>query len=178
MEQIQNIGPLITALYERLSRDDEQEGESNSITNQKAFLECYAREQGFTGCRHYTDDGYSGGNFDRPGWKQLIADIEAGKVGTVIAKDLSRVGRDYVETGFYTEVYFRQKGIRFIAIGNGVDTANPVSSEFAPFMNVLKERFALDFELQGQKEEIRRLEVVKREFIRERKRSQPERDER
>ena len=126
MEQIQNTGPLITALYERLSRDDEQEGESNSITNQKRQLESYAGERGFTNCRHYTDDGYSGGNFERPGWKQLIGDIDAGKVGVVIAKDLSRVGRDYVETGFYTEVYFRQKGIRFIAIGNSVDTSNPV----------------------------------------------------
>ncbi len=144
MEQIQNTGPLITALYERLSRDDEQEGESNSITNQKRQLESYADEHGFTNCRHYTDDGFSGGNFERPGWKQLIADIDAGKVGTVIAKDLSRVGRDYVETGFYTEVYFRQKGIRFIAIGNGVDTINPVSSEFAPFMNVLNEMYLRD----------------------------------
>ena len=76
-----------TALYERLSRDDELGGESNSITNQKIFLEHYAREQGFTGCRHYTDDGYSGGNFERPGWKQLVADIDAGKAGVVIAKD-------------------------------------------------------------------------------------------
>ena len=126
MEQLSNTGPLITALYERLSRDDEQEGESNSITNQKRQLESYAGEHGFTNCKHYTDDGFSGGNFERPGWKQLVADIDAGKVGVVIAKDLSRVGRDYVETGFYTEVYFRQKGIRFIAIGNSVDTSNPV----------------------------------------------------
>ena len=144
MEQLQNTGLLITALYERLSRDDEQEGESNSITNQKRQLESYAGEHGFTNCKHYTDDGFSGGNFERPGWKQLVADIDAGKVGTVIAKDLSRVGRDYVETGFYTEVYFRQKGIRFIAIGNGVDTSNPVSSEFAPFMNVLNEMYLRD----------------------------------
>ncbi len=144
MEQLQNTGLLITALYERLSRDDEQEGESNSITNQKRQLESYAGEHGFTNCKHYTDDGFSGGNFERPGWKQLIADIDAGKVSVVIAKDLSRVGRDYVETGFYTEVYFRQKGIRFIAIGNGVDTSNPVSSEFAPFMNVLNEMYLRD----------------------------------
>ena len=87
MEQIQNTGPLITALYERLSRDDEQEGESNSITNQKRQLESFADEHGFTNCRHYTDDGFSGGNFERPGWKQLVADIDAGKVGVVIAKD-------------------------------------------------------------------------------------------
>ena len=142
--QYQDTGQPITALYERLSRDDEQANESLSITNQKSYLAEYAARNGFTNCRHYTDDGYSGGNFERPGWKQLIADIDAGKVDTVIAKDLSRVGRDYIETGFYTEVYFRQKGIRFIAIGNGVDTINPFSSEFAPFMNVLNEMYLRD----------------------------------
>ena len=77
----------ITALYERLSRDDEQLGESNSITNQKAYLENYAQQHGFSNCRHYTDDGYSGGNFERPGWKRLLTDVEAGKISTVIAKD-------------------------------------------------------------------------------------------
>ena len=142
--QYQDTGQPITALYERLSRDDEQANESLSITNQKSYLAEYATRNGFANCRHYTDDGYSGGNFERPGWKQLIADIDAGKVDTVIVKDLSRVGRDYIETGFYTEVYFRQKGIRFIAIGNGVDTINPVSSEFAPFMNVLNEMYLRD----------------------------------
>lgn len=141
---ILNTGQLITALYERLSRDDELEGESNSITNQKEYLSDYAEKNGFTNCRHYTDDGYSGGTFERPGWKQLIADIDAGLVGVVIAKDLSRIGRNYVQTGFYTEGYFRQKGVRFIAIGNGVDTINPISSEFAPFMNVLNEMYLRD----------------------------------
>lgn len=133
--------PLITALYERLSRDDDQQGDSNSIVNQKSYLTTYAADHGFAHCRHYTDDGFSGGNFERPGWKQLIADIDAGLVGVVIAKDLSRVRRDYIQTGFYTEVYFRRKGVRFIAIGNGVDTVNPISSEFAPFMNVLNEMY-------------------------------------
>ena len=136
--------PLITALYERLSRDDDQQGDSNSIVNQKSYLTTYAADHGLANCRHYTDDGYSGGNFERPGWKQLIADIDAGLVGTVIAKDLSRIGRDYIQTGFYTEVYFRRKGVRFIAIGNGVDTVNPISSEFAPFMNVLNEMYLRD----------------------------------
>ena len=136
--------PLITALYERLSRDDDQHGDSNSIVNQKSYLTTYAADHGFTHCRHYTDDGYSGGNFERPGWKQLIADIDSGQVGVVIAKDLSRIGRDYIQTGFYTEVYFRRKGVRFIAIGNGVDTVNPISSEFAPFMNVLNEMYLRD----------------------------------
>jgi len=92
----------ITALYERLSRDDDLAGESNSIVNQKEMLENYARENGFANCQHYADDGWSGGNFERPDWKRLIADIEAGKVGCVIAKDMSRIGRDYLQTGFYT----------------------------------------------------------------------------
>ena len=86
---------LITALYERLSRDDDLDGESNSIVNQKRYLQNYADEHGFTNCKHYTDDGWSGGNFDRPGWKNLIADVEAGKVGVILAKDMSRIGRNY-----------------------------------------------------------------------------------
>ena len=91
----------ITALYERLSRDDEQVGDSNSIVNQKKYLESYAQQQGFQNCVHYTDDGYSGGNFDRPAWKRLMNDIEEGRVSTVLAKDMSRIGRDYLQTGFY-----------------------------------------------------------------------------
>ena len=134
----------ITALYERLSRDDEQVGESNSITNQKAYLENYAQQHGFSNCRHYTDDGYSGGNFDRPGWKRLIADVEAGKVSTVIAKDMSRVGRNYLETGYYTEVYFRQYHVRFLALANGIDSADPNSSEFAPMLNIMNEWYLRD----------------------------------
>jgi DNA invertase Pin-like site-specific DNA recombinase len=86
----------ITALYERLSRDDELAGDSNSIVNQKSYLLEYAASHGFANCVHYTDDGWSGGNFDRPAWKQMMADIEAGKVGTVIAKDMSRIGREYL----------------------------------------------------------------------------------
>ena len=82
----------ITALYERLSRDDDNAGDSNSIVNQKKYLESYAQQRGYTNCRHYTDDGWSGGNFERPAWKQLIADIEAGKVAHVIVKDMSRAG--------------------------------------------------------------------------------------
>jgi len=88
----------ITALYERLSRDDDNAGDSNSIVNQKKYLESYAQQRGYTNCRHYTDDGWSGGNFERPAWKQLIADIEAGKVAHVIVKDMSRAGRDYLQT--------------------------------------------------------------------------------
>ncbi len=128
----------ITALYERLSRDDDLVGESNSIVNQKAMLENYARENGFENFEHYTDDGWSGDNFERPDWKRLIADIEAGKIGCIIAKDMSRIGRDYLQVGFYTEVMFREKGVRFIAIANGVDSAVQGSNEFAPFLNIMK----------------------------------------
>ena len=134
----------ITALYERLSRDDEAAGDSNSIVNQKMLLESYAAQRGFTNCVHYTDDGWSGGNFERPDWKRLIADIEAGKVGCVIAKDMSRIGRDYLQTGFYTEVLFRKFGVRFIAIGNSIDSADPSSSEFAPFVNIMSEWYLRD----------------------------------
>ena len=135
---------MITALYERLSRDDEQVGESNSITNQKIYLENYAQQHGFTNCQHYIDDGYSGGNFERPGWKQLIADIEAGKITTVLAKDMSRIGRNYLQTGFYTDVLFRQKHVRFIAVNNGIDNSNPSTGEFAPFLNVMNEWYLRD----------------------------------
>ena len=135
---------MITALYERLSRDDEQVGESNSITNQKAFLEGYAQQHGFSNCRHYTDDGYSGSNFDRPGWKRLMSDVEAGKVRTVIAKDMSRIGRNYLETGYYTEVYFRQYNVHFLALANGIDSADPNSSEFAPMLNIMNEWYLRD----------------------------------
>ena len=134
----------ITALYERLSRDDEQGGESNSITNQKTYLENYAQQRGFSNCRHYTDDGYSGGNFERPGWKRLMSDVEAGKVSTVIAKDMSRIGRNYLETGYYTEVYFRQYHVRFLALANGIDSADPNSSEFAPMLNIMNEWYLRD----------------------------------
>ena len=134
----------ITALYERLSRDDELVGESNSIVNQKAYLEGYAAQHGFLNCVHYTDDGWSGGNFDRPSWKQLVADVEAGKVGTVLVKDMSRIGRDYLQTGYFTEVLFRQHDVRFIAIANNVDSDDPGSNEFTPFMNIMNEWYLRD----------------------------------
>jgi DNA invertase Pin-like site-specific DNA recombinase len=100
----------ITALYERLSRDDDLVGDSNSIINQKKMLESYAREHSFDNCQRFTDDGWSGGNFDRPAWKRMIDEVEAGRVATVIAKDMSRIGREYLQTGWYTEIYFRQHG--------------------------------------------------------------------
>ena len=134
----------ITALYERLSRDDESAGESNSIVNQKKMLEKYAKEQGFSHLVHYTDDGWSGTNFKRPNWKRLLADIEDGKVGCVIVKDMSRIGRNYLQVGFYTEVLFREKGIRFIAISNGVDSTQQSTNEFAPFLNIMNEWYVRD----------------------------------
>jgi len=134
----------ITALYERLSRDDDQVGDSNSIVNQKKYLESYAEQRGYTNIVHYTDDGWSGGNFERPAWKRLIADIEAGKVAHVIVKDMSRAGRDYLQTGFYTEVFFRQHGVHFVAIANSVDSDDQNSNEFAPFLNIMNEWYLRD----------------------------------
>lgn len=134
----------ITALYERLSRDDELAGDSNSIVNQKKMLEDYAKSNGYTDLVHFTDDGYSGGNFDRPGWKEMLRQIEDGSIGTVIVKDMSRVGRDYLQVGFYTEVFFREKGVHFVAISNGVDSDINTSSEFAPFFNIMNEWYLRD----------------------------------
>lgn len=134
----------ITALYERLSRDDELAGDSNSIVNQKKMLEDYAKCNGYTDLVHFTDDGYSGGNFDRPGWKKMLRQIEDGSIGAVIVKDMSRVGRDYLQVGFYTEVFFREKGVHFVAISNGVDSAINTSSEFAPFLNIMNEWYLRD----------------------------------
>jgi len=134
----------ITALYSRLSRDDELAGESNSITTQKRMLEEQAAKLGFSNVRHFSDDGFTGVNFDRPAWKELVAEIEMGNVAHVIAKDLSRVGRDYLQTGFYTEVFFREKGVRFIAIANNIDSENQESGEFAPFLNIMAEWYARD----------------------------------
>ena len=134
----------ITALYERLSRDDELQGESNSILNQKKYLEDYARKNGFNNIQHFTDDGYSGTNFNRPGFQSMIAEIEAGHIATVIVKDMSRFGRNYLEVGFYTEIQFPSKSVRFIAINNNVDSANPTDNDFTPFLNIMNEWYAKD----------------------------------
>ena len=134
----------ITALYERLSRDDEMVGDSNSIVNQKKMLEDYAKQNGYTNIEHFTDDGYSSGSFDRPDWKRMVAGIEDGSIGTVIVKDMSRIGRDYLQVGFYTEVMFKEKEVHFIAIANGVDNQKRESSEFAPFLNIMNEWYIRD----------------------------------
>ena len=134
----------ITAIYCRLSRDDDLAGDSNSIIYQKDMLTRYARERNFPNVSVYSDDGWSGTNFERPDWKRLISDIEAGKVGIVLVKDLSRVGRDYLRVGFYTEVTFPQNGVRFIAVNNGVDSANQSENDFTPFLNIMNEWYARD----------------------------------
>lgn len=112
--------------------------------NQKKMLEDYAKCNGYTDLVHFTDDGYSGGNFDRPGWKKMLRQIEDGSIGAVIVKDMSRVGRDYLQVGFYTEVFFREKGVHFVAISNGVDSDINTSSEFAPFLNIMNEWYLRD----------------------------------
>ena len=139
----QTTQQLITALYPRLSHEDELQGESNSISNQKRILETYAKQNGFSNLRWYTDDGYSGANFQRPGFQAMLADIEAGKVGTVIVKDMSRLGRNYLQVGMYTEMIFPQKNVRFIAINAGVDSAQG-ENDFAPLRNIFNEWLVRD----------------------------------
>ena len=147
LRQSDNLYPKgckITALYCRLSRDDELQGDSNSIVNQKAILSKYAKENGFKNLLFFVDDGYSGTNFNRPSWSELIEKIENGEVSTLIVKDMSRLGRDYLKVGFYTEVLFVEKGVRFIAINNGIDSANQQDSDFTPFLNIINEWYAKD----------------------------------
>lgn len=133
----------ITALYCRLSRDDGTESESNSIGNQKKLLLQKAKEMGLTDTKYYVDDGYTGTNFNRPGFQQLIDDIEIGLVSAVMVKDLSRLGRDYVSVGNYTDSYFPEHNVRFIAVNDAIDS-DEGESEIAPFKNILNEMYARD----------------------------------
>ena len=133
----------ITALYCRLSRDDGADGDSNSISNQKRMLSKYAKEHGFDNTRFYVDDGYTGTNFNRPGFLKMLEDMDAGYVSTLIIKDMSRLGRDYLQSGYYTESYFPDRNIRFIAINDGVDSING-DNEFIPFRNIMNEMYARD----------------------------------
>ena len=133
----------MTALYCRLSRDDGTEGESNSIGNQKKLLKKYAKEHGFDNTRYYVDDGYTGTNFNRPGFQKMIEDIELGFISTVIVKDLSRLGRRYDLVGYYTDTYFPDMDIRFIAVNDNIDS-NDGENEMAPFKNVINEFYARD----------------------------------
>lgn len=134
----------ITALYCRLSRDDELTGDSNSIVNQKNILSKYAKDNGFRNTKFFIDDGVSGTTFEREGFKAMLAEIENGNVSAVIVKDMSRFGRDYLKVGFYTEILFVEKNVRFIAINNGIDSANQTDSDFTPFLNVMNEFYARD----------------------------------
>ena len=134
----------ITAIYCRLSRDDELTGDSNSIVNQKAILKQYANEQGFRNIQFFVDDGYSGANFNRPDWKRMIELVENDKVGIILAKDMSRIGRNYLEVGIYTEMLFPEHGVRFIAVNSGVDSANQQDNDFTPFLNIINEFYVKD----------------------------------
>ena len=138
------IDNRITALYCRLSQDDGNVGDSMSITSQKAILEKKAHEMGFYNTSFYVDDGYSGTNFNRPAFKQMIADIEDGKIGTVLSKDLSRLGRNYIESGSYIEIFFPQHDVRYIAVNDGVDTINSSEMDITPFKNILNEMYSRD----------------------------------
>jgi len=128
----------ITALYCRLSQDDGLDGESNSIQNQKRILEQYARDHRFPNIQFYVDDGYSGASFNRPDFQRMMADMEDGKIGIIITKDLSRLGRNQLHTGLYIEERFPQFGVRYIAINDNVDTENAESNDLMPFKNLFK----------------------------------------
>lgn len=141
MQSNANIG--ITAIYCRLSRDDGTETESNSIGNQKKMLTQKAKELGLTNTKYYVDDGYTGTNFNRPAFQELLDDIEMGYISVVIVKDLSRLGRDYVSVGHYTDNYFPEHNVRFIAVNDMVDS-DEGENEIAPFKNVMNEMYARD----------------------------------
>lgn len=133
----------ITALYCRLSRDDGYSDESCSIDSQKSMLKEYALNEGFDHCEFFIDDGFSGTNFDRPDFVRMIEMVEHNMVSTIVVKDLSRLGREYLKTGYYTEIVFPMHDVRFIAINDGVDSING-DNEFAPFKNIINEWYARD----------------------------------
>ena len=141
MQLTEYIG--IAGLYTRLSRDDGTDSESNSIANQKRLLSQKAKELGFTNVKFYVDDGYTGTNFNRPGFQELLDDIEMGYISVVMVKDLSRLGRDYVSVGHYTDNYFPEHNIRFIAVNDMVDS-DEGENEIAPFKNIMNEMYARD----------------------------------
>ena len=133
----------ITALYCRLSRDDGMDGDSNSVANQKRLLSQKAKELGFANTKYYVDDGYTGTNFNRPGFQAMLVDIDMGYITAVMVKDLSRLGRDYVSVGNYTDSYFPERNVRFIAVNDSIDS-DEGESEIAPFKNILNEMYARD----------------------------------
>ena len=138
------IGEPVDILYGRLSQEDDHAGDSNSIVNQRSYLEKYAADNGFQNPVFMADDGYSGTNFDRPAWQDIVTLIEAGLVRTLIVKDMSRLGREYLKVGELTELYFPSKGVRFIAVNDGVDSLVESSSDFNPVRNWANELHAKD----------------------------------
>ena len=142
--QYNNQGEKWTALYVRLSRDDENEGDSNSIQHQIEILTKYCKDHAISRYQIYKDDGFSGTNFKRPGFLDMIGDIEAGLVNMVIVKDMSRFGRNYLEVGLYTEIRFPEMGVRFIAVNDGVDSDDQMGNDFTPFRNIINEWYAKD----------------------------------
>jgi len=142
MQSNEKLG--ITALYCRVSRDDGTEKESNSITNQKRMLSKYAKSNGFKNIKVYEDDGFTGTNFNRPDMQRLLDDVEMGYISTIIVKDMSRFGREYLQVGYYTEHYFPEKNVRFIAVNDGVDSANEEDNDFTPLRNFMNELYAKD----------------------------------
>ena len=134
----------ITALYCRLSQDDGREGESNSIVNQKALLNEYARKNRFKNLQFFVDDGYSGTTFDRPAFREMEKMIENGEIGTVIVKDMSRLGRNYLQVGMYTDIVFPENDVRFIAINDNVDSAVQTEFDMTPIRNFCNELYARD----------------------------------
>jgi DNA invertase Pin-like site-specific DNA recombinase len=133
----------ITALYERLSREDGDNQESNSIATQKRILEQYAEQNGLTPYRHWSDDGFSGKDFQRPAYQEMLAEIEQGNIGCVCVKNLDRFGRAYLESGLYREM-FRKLGVRFIAVNDGIDSANG-EDDFTPFREVINEFYVREY---------------------------------
>ena len=133
----------VTALYCRLSRDDDVQGDSNSIVNQKKLLSKYAKDFGYQNIKYFVDDGISGTTFNRPGFQDMIEAIEAGYIEAVLVKDMSRLGRDYLQVGYYTDKFFPEYDVRFLAINDGVDSAQG-ENEFAPFRNIMNEWYARD----------------------------------
>ena len=143
MAILQTLVEKWVALYVRLSRDDENEGDSNSIAHQIEILTKYARDHGISNYKIYKDDGYSGTSFKRPGFQEMLGDIEAGLVSMVVVKDMSRFGRNYLEVGLYTEIRFPEMGVRFIAVNDGVDSEDQNSNDFTPFRNIIKNKCRL-----------------------------------
>ena len=144
-----------TILYARLSQEDLQkkngkEDDSNSILNQRLYLEKYAADHGFGYTKFISDDGYTGTNFNRPGWQEVMELVESDQVATIIVKDMSRLGREYLQVGQYTELIFPSYGVRFIAVNDGVDSLYENTNDFTPFRNIINEFYAKDCSKKGR----------------------------